>query len=204
MKSLADDFVLKTQLLSRYLWPGMGLDCAPEDPLTVDFARASKRYEVVKYEHFELAGPYEEGRAYLFEHALSHSYFHYSDTGEDQGVCIHRPHELIFQGDSLLYLEDRPASLQALEPGGLLAVPYPNLRQLMGKHEPLKIAVETLARRNERSINRLGRFLGMPMRLRFDRFREKHRPLLHRLPHHVQTMHIKVSKSQFNRYLKNE
>ncbi len=204
MKRLADDLVLKTQLLSRYLWPGLGLDYAPEHPVTMGFAQASKRYEVTKYEHFELAGPFEAGQAYLFEHALSHSYFHYADTGEDQGACIHRPHELIFQGDSLLHGEYRSASLQALEPGGLLAVPYPTLRQLMRRHEMLNTAIESLSREHERALNELGRFLGMPTEQRFRLFREKHRSLLLRLPQHVQAMHIKVSATQFKRCLKKE
>lgn len=202
MKRLADDFVLKKQLLSRYLWPGMETDCGPDDGLTVDMARLSHRYEVVRGEHFELAGPYESGQAYLFEHALSHSYFHYADTGDEQGACIYRPHELIFQHDSLCYREDRAASLQALEPGGLLAIPYPVLRQLMNRHRALKTAVETLARKRERMLNELGRFLGMPAEMRFRQFRDMHRTLLHRLPQRVQALHINVSRSQFNNLLK--
>ena len=128
MKRLPNDNILKRQLISRYLWPGLGLNGHPDHGMTVDFAHASTRLEVVKYEHFELAGVASDGHAYFFEHALSHSYYHYADTGDEQGVCIYRPHELIFEGDSLLHREDRLASLQALEPGGLLAIPYPALR----------------------------------------------------------------------------
>lgn len=199
MKRLADDLVLKTQLLSRYLWPGLGFDHEPEHPVTMDFARLSKRYEVIKYEHFELAGPFEEGQAYLFEHALSHSYFHYADTGEDQGACIHRPHELIFQPDSLLHGEYRSASLQALEPGGLLAIPYPALRQLMRRHETLNAAIESLSREHERALNELGRFLGMPSPVRVQLFQEKYRNILHRIPQPIQAMHLNLSKAQLNR-----
>ncbi len=202
VRRLMEDGVLKRQLLSRYLWPGMGLAYGPDDPLTADFARASHRYEVMKYEHFELAGPYQEGQAFVFEHALSHSYYHYADTGEEQGICIHRPHELIFQGDSLLHKEERLASLQALEPGGVLAIPYPALRKLMDAYPQLRAAVEKLGQQHERTLNELGRFLGMPAELRFRQFRAAHRSLLHRLPQRVQAMHIKISKRQFNRLLK--
>lgn len=202
MRRLANDPILKRQLLSRYLWPGMGLACDADDPLTVDFAALSHRYEVVRGEHFELAGPYETGGAYVFEQALSHSYYHYADTGDEQGVCIYRPHELIFEGDSLLYHEDRQASLQAVEPGGLLAISYPALRQLMGRHSMLRTAVEILARQRERAVNQMGRLLGMPAELRFRQFRDAHRTLLHRLPQRVQALHINVSRSQFNNLLK--
>jgi len=202
VKRLADDPVLKRQLLSRYLWPGLGLSCGPDDHLTVAMALACHRYEVVRGEHFELAGPYTEGRAYVFEHALSHSYYHYADTGDEQGACIYRPHELIFEGDSLLHREDRLASLQALEPGGLLAIPYPALRQLMARHPELQTAVEALTRQRERALNDMGRLLGMPAELRFRQFREKHPTLLHRLPQRVQALHINVSRSQFNNLLK--
>ncbi|WP_262250230.1 hypothetical protein [Parapedobacter soli] len=167
-------------------------------------ARLSHRYEVVRGEHFELAGPYETGQAFVFEHALSHSYYHYADTGDEQGVCIYRPHELIFQHDSLHYREDRLASLQALEPGGLLAIPYPALWQLMDRHPTLQTAVETLTLQNKRQVNELGRFLGMPAEMRFQKFREMHRTLLHRIPHRVQALHINVSKRQFNRFLTKE
>ena len=204
MKRLPDDPVLKRQLASRYLWPGLGLDCAPGHQMTVDFAHASSRFEVVRYEHFELAGPYSEGYAYVFEHALSHSYYHYTDTGDEQGVCIYRPHELIFEVDSLLHREDRLASLQALEPGGLLAIPYPALRQLMARHPALQTAVEALARRRDRELNEVGRLLGMSAEQRFRHFREAHRPLLHRISQRVQALHINVSRTQFNRFLKKD
>lgn len=204
VKRLANDLVLKKQLLSRYLWPGMGLACGPDDPLTEATASACHRYEVVRGEHFELAGPFEAGQAYVFEHALSHSYYHYADTGDEQGVCIYRPHELIFDADSLLYRGDRLASLQALEPGGVLAIPYPALRQLMARHPALQAAMEALARQRERMMNELGRFLGMPAEMRFRQFRETHRPLLRRVPQRVQGLHINLSKTQFNRFLKKE
>ena len=190
------------QLISRYLWPGLGLAYGPDHPLTHDFAALSHRYEVIRYEHFELAGPYVDGHAYFFEHALSHSYYHYGDTGNEQGVCIYRPHELIFEGDSLLYHEDRMGSLQALEPGGLLAIAYPALRQLMARYPVLQTAIAELARRRERALNELGRLLGMPAEQRFRHFRAAHRPLLHRLPQRVQALHINVSRSQFNNLLK--
>ncbi|HWK57301.1 MAG TPA: hypothetical protein VNQ80_08190 [Parapedobacter sp.] len=204
MKRLANDPILKRQLISRYLWPGLGLAFGPDHPVTADFAQAGNRYEVIKYEHFEITGPYRDGQAYLFEHALSHSYFHYADTGEERGIAIHRPHELIFQGESLLYADERFASLQALEPGGVLAIPYPALKQLMGAHGQVNAAVEAAARRQQRSLNQLGRFLGMPAEQRFKRFRERHHPLLHRLPHHIQAMHINISRTQLSRYIKKE
>ena len=182
----------------------MELACGPDDPLTAAMAGISRRYEVVRGEHFELAGPFETGHAYVFEHALSHSYYHYADTGDEQGVCIYHPHELIFEGDSLLYGEDRLASLQALEPGGLLAIPYPALRQLMAQHTALRTAVEKLARKRERTMNDVGRLLGMPAEMRFRQFRKAHRSVLHRVSQRVQALHINVSRSQFGRYLKNE
>lgn len=203
MKRLADDAILKQQLLSRYLFPGLGLEYGPTHPFTIDFARACSRYEVIKYEHFELSGPDLSGKAFLFEHALAHSYFHYTDTGAEQGIWIYRPHELIFQGDSLLYREDRLASLQALEPGGLLALSYTDLRQLMDKHLLLKQAIETSARRQVRALNNLSRFLGMPAEQRFKQFRAHYRSILHRLPQRVQALHINISRSQFNNLLKN-
>lgn len=204
MKRLANDFVLKKQLLGRYLWPGMEVDCGPDHDLTADMARLCHRYEVVRGEHFELAGPFEMGQAFVFEHALSHSYFHYPDTGDEQGAAIYRPHELIFQHDSLLYKEERPASLQALEPGGLLAIPYPTLRQLMGRHADLDAAVLKLARKRERMLGELGRFLGMPAEERFRQFRERHRSILHRMPVRVQALHINISTRHFNRLQKKE
>lgn len=198
MRRLANDPILKKQLLSRYLWPGMGLDCGPDDDLTADVARLCQRHEVLRGEHFELAGPYEAGQAFVFEHALSHSYFHYPDTGDEQGAAIYRPHELIFQHDSLLYKEERLASLQALEPGGLLAVPYPALRLLMGRHRPLHDAVLRVTRERERKLNELGRFLGMQTDARYKAFLQAHRPILHRIPQRVQALHLNVSRSHLN------
>jgi|SRR5690606_36472507 len=202
MKRLVNDPILKRQLLSRYLWPGLGLDCGPDDPLTIDFAALSQQYEAVKYEDISQPGSFVEGKALWSERSLLHAYFYCTETFRNRGLRIFRRHQLIVETESLLYKGERTEYLQTLERGGLMGISYSDLRSLMKIHPPLNEAMLRLHRESEHYYHALNQYLLKPPLTRFREFAERHREVISRIPHAIRSAHIHVSETEYYRLLK--
>ncbi|SEM66044.1 cAMP-binding domain of CRP or a regulatory subunit of cAMP-dependent protein kinases [bacterium A37T11] len=199
MKALPNDEYLKRLLISRYLWPSMGLDLGVTAALTKDFAALSRPIAVTRHEVLEQPGNYHSGYLYWFEQALAHTYF-IQDMHKKCGLNICDWREPVVDTQALLYKEERNGFIEALEDGGALRISYPSLRALMQVYPVLREVMERLAEKQEKTYKALDEYLQCDAAKRYQQFAILHANILHRLTLEVQAMHVQVAPQYFLQY----
>lgn len=197
MKTLFTTGKEKKKFIEKAVLPVLGIDPDLWGTLPDELAACLRHDACRKLDDLEQPGPSGEGRAWLSELPLIHTYYYSTGDLKDRGIAIYTRHSWVLDTASLLHGTGRSAYLQLLESGNVYSCAYGDLHRLMALHPVFKAAVERLHVEHEQAKHAHELFL---LRDTIDRakvFRTQHAAILHRIPKHVHAMHIKISKEHY-------